>query len=333
MDIRESVLRHYGLVVSSLDLMSTGRVNRTYKLCADDGNTYCLKVYSDAVTDKRLYDGLEVTSYLIPLGFPVPRVVPTAAGDLVLVVDRLRLLLLRFLPGRNLALDEVGSAEGLGMGAMLGKLHHSLRFFPQADKLHNSLWRGSEESLPRLFDLLTTVQSKDRHDDFDYFTISSLTYRIQVMQGVDVGPRQFFHLRRQAIHGDYQLGNVLFDAYGTVAGVLDFDQTCYSFPAWELMRAIGFTCLRDGKFNYPLAAAMLKGYRDGGGMLAPSEYLEMPRLWYYQLVRGLFGFSDHYAGTPDPRQDEAAYGRHHAMVWLGQNMAELRAFIWDTTRH
>lgn len=332
MDLKDLLSQNYCVSVASLELMSTGRVNRNYKLSANDGQAYCLKVYSDAVTDKRLYDGLEVTAYLSPLAFPVPQVVPTASGDLVLHADRLRLLLLRFIPGRNLALDEVGSAEGLGMGAMLGRLHHSLRFFPQADKLHNSLWRGSQESLPRMFDLLAVVQSKEAQDDFDRFVISSLTHRIQVMQGVDVGPRQFFHLRQQAIHGDYQLGNVLFDDHGTVAGVLDFDQTCYSFPAWELMRAVGFTCLKDGHFNYPLATAMLKGYREGGGTLAPSEYLEMPRLWYYQLVRGLFGFSDHYAGNPDPRQDEAAYGRHHAMVWLGQNMTELRAFIWDTIR-
>lgn len=332
MNLTELVSQHYCISVASLELMSTGRVNRNYRLAATDGKVYCLKVYSDAVPDKRLHDGLEVTVYLSPLAFPVPRVVPTAAGDLVLHADRYRLLLLHFIPGRNLALDEVGCAEGLGMGAMLGRLHHSLRFFPQADKLHNSLWRGSKESLPRMFDLLQTVLSKEPHDDFDRFVISSLTYRIQVMQGVEVGPKQFFHLRRQAIHGDYQLGNVLFDDHGTVAGVLDFDQTCVSFPAWELMRALGFTCLIGGHFNYPLATAMLQGYRDGGGTLAPSEYLEMPRLWYYQLVRGLFGFSDHYAGTPDPRQDEAAYGRHAAMVWLGQHMSDLRAFIWDTLR-
>ncbi len=326
------VSQHYGCTVSSLELMSTGRVNRTYKLLAEDGCTYCLKVYSDAVTDKRLYEGLEVTAYLSPLAFPVPHVVPTAAGGLVLHGDNFRVLLLHFIPGRNLSLDEVGGHEGYNMGAMLGKLHHSLRFFPQADKLHNSLWRGSKESLPRLFDLLQIIQSKEPHDDFDRFAIASLTYRIQVMQEVDVDPAQFFHLSSQAIHGDYQLGNVLFDNQGTIVGVLDFDQTCYSFPAWELMRCLGFTCLKSGHFNYPLASSILKGYRDGGGKLSPADYLEMPRLWYYQLLRGLFGFSDHYAGTPDPRQDEAAYGRHHAMVWLEQHMAELRAFIWETIR-
>lgn len=183
MDLKDLLSQNYCFSVASLELMSTGRVNRNYKLSANDGQAYCLKVYSDAVTDKRLYDGLEVTAYLSPLAFPVPQVVPTASGDLVLHADRLRLLLLRFIPGRNLALDEVGSAEGLGMGAMLGKLHHSLRFFPQADKLHNSLWRGSQESLPRMFDLLAVVQSKEAQDDFDRFVISSLTHRIQVCRG------------------------------------------------------------------------------------------------------------------------------------------------------
>jgi len=332
MEIKQILLKHYATEVTSLELMSTGRVNRNYRVSTHDGTTYCLKVYSGSVPDKRLYDGLDVTTYLSPLGFPVPRVAPTTTGEAVLHLGHDRLLLLRFIPGRNLAKPEVGLAEGYGMGAMLSKLHHSLRFFPRADMLHNSLWRGSKESLRRVFDLLKLVQSKSHHDEFDLFVIASLTYRIQVMQEIDVGPEQFFHLKRQAIHGDYQLGNVLFDDHGTVAGVVDFDQTCHSFPAWELMRGIGFTCLSDGHFSYPLAAAMLKGYRESGGMLSPSEYLEMPRLWYYQLVRGLFGFSDHYAGPPDPRQDEAAYGRHHAMVWLGQNMAGLRAFIWDTIR-
>lgn len=332
MDILSLLEQHYSIAVTETELMATGRINRNYKLTGEDGSEYCLKVYSDSVLEKRLRDGLEVTSYLSHLGFPVPRVVHTKQGEAVLHTSLGRYLLLYFLPGRNLMRNEVGTAECYGMGAMLGRLHHSLRFFPNADRLHDSLWRGSKESLPRVFDLLKLVQAKPEPDDFDRFVMESMTYRIQVMQSVEVGPEQFLHLQRQALHGDYHLGNVLFDVRGAVSGVLDFDQTCYSFPAWELMRALGFTCFNNGQFNYDLAAAIIRGYIGHGGSLSPADYLEMPRLWYYQLVRGLFGFTDHYAGTPDPRQDEAAYGRHTTMVWLGENLKNVRDFLWDTIR-
>lgn len=332
MHILSLLVEHYGKKVTQWELMTTGRINRNFRLMDQDGKEYCLKVYSESVLEKRLQDGLEVTSYLSPLGFPVPRVVHTKQNQAVLHTAQGRYLLLYFLPGRNLLRHEVGTAECYGMGAMLGKLHHSLRFFPNADRLHDSLWRGSKESLPRIYDLLKLAQAKPVLDDFDRFVIESMTYRIQVMQSAEVGPEQFLHLKRQALHGDYHLGNVLFDLKGAVSGVLDFDQTCYSFPAWELMRAIGFTCFDSGQFNYTLASAVVKGYMDSGGSLSPSDYLEMPRLWYYQLVRGLFGFSDHYAGHPDPRQDEAAYSRHNTMVWLGDNLKNVRDFLWDTTR-
>ncbi len=215
------------------------------------------------------------------------------------------------------------------MGEMLARLHRSLRFFPEADRLHDSLWRESAPSIMRAYELLNRIQDKGSHDAFDEFALHSLTLRIQVMQGTEIGPDQFKHLGRQALHGDYHLSNVVFGDDGAVSGVLDFDQTCFSFPAWELMRAIGFTCFQDGVFNYQAAESIIQGYLTKGD-LVPSDYLEMPRLWYYQLVRGLWGLKEHYQGEADPRQDEAAYGRHHTMVWLGENLQEVRRFIWET---
>lgn len=332
LDLSSIISIHYGIDVAGLTVIEAGRINRNYRVTSHQGKEFCLKVYSDAVPEHRLLAGLQVTSYLAPLGFPVPRVVHTLSDELVLHTAEGRYLLLHFIPGRNLPRETVGSAECYGMGAMLAHLHHSLRFFPTADKLFDNLWRGSEFSLPRVFDLLNVIQSKDPHDDFDLFAISSLTYRIRVMQELEVGPTQFFHLRRQALHGDYQLGNVIFDSKGSVSGILDFDQTCFGFPAWELMRAIGFTCFDGKDFSYNLASAMLKGYASNGGTLTPADYLEMPRLWYYQMLRGLWGLREHYQGEVDPRQDEGAYGRHAAMVWLGENLKPLRDFIWDTIR-
>lgn len=322
----------YGLSVADISIIEAGRINRNYKVTSVDGEEYCLKVYSPAVPDNRLLDGLRVTTYLAPLSFPVPRVVPCVDGTEVLRTCNNRYLLLHFIPGRNLLREEVGVAECYGMGAMLGRLHHSLRFFPTANRLHDNLWRGSEQSLPRVFDLLTHIQAKEHHDDFDQFAIASLTYRIQVMQGMEVGPEQFLHLQRQALHGDYHLGNIIFSPSGAVSGVLDFDQTCYSFPCWELMRAIAFTCFDSGNFSYDRATAILKGYACNGGTLSVADYLEMPRLWYCQMVRGLWGLREHYIGEVDPRQDEGALGRHAAMVWMGENLRSMREFIWNTIR-
>jgi len=332
LELNTLLSRHFALTTVDISIIEAGRINRNYKVIADDGQEYCLKVYNESVPDNRLLDGLSVTTYLSPLGFPVPRVVRTIDSQDVLHTPWGRYLLLHFIPGRNLMHKEVGVAECFGMGAMLGRLHHSLRFFPTADHLFDNLWRGSYLSLPRVYDLLNLIQTKATHDDFDRFAIESLTYRIQVMQEIEVGPEQFFHLQRHALHGDYHLGNVIFNSSGHVSGILDFDQTCYSFPAWELMRAIGFTCFDGHTFNFELAEALLKGYALNGGTLAPADYLDMARLWYCQMVRGLWGLREHYIGNADPRQDEAAYGRHAAMVWLGHNLKMMREFIWATIK-
>jgi len=332
MEMRQLLHNHYHIDVARAELLTTGRINRTYKVTAVDGLLYCLKVYSDAVQEKHIFDGLEVTNYLAPLGFPVPQVVVTLDCLPLLRFDQRRYLLLKFIPGRNISRRLIGPAECFSMGKMLGSLHQSLRNFPTADRLLNTLWKGSSASLPRVFDLLKIVQAKENRDAFDIFAIDSLTYRIQMMQSLDVAPEQFFHLARQAIHGDYHLDNIIFDAHGDVSGVLDFDQTCYAFPSLELMRAISFTCFDGQDFNYAWAKAILQGYQDVGGNLSPADFLEMPRLWYCQLLRGLFGLSEHYHGEADPRQDEAAQGRHHTMVWLGENLREIKEFVWTVTQ-
>jgi len=330
MDIREMLKDNYHLNVIETELLTTGRINRTYKVSALDGSLYCLKVYSGAVLGRRIYDGLSVTNYLAPLGFPVPQVIPTVNGQELLRLDNCRYLLLSFIPGRNIPRSQMGAQECHSLGQMLGMLHQSLRSFPAADRLTNTLWKGSSATLPRVFDLLKAVQAKESRDTFDYFALDSLTYRIQALQSVDVAPEQFFHLARQAIHGDYHLDNIIFDEQGQVSGVLDFDQTCYAFPALELMRVVSYTCFDQGDFNYPHARAILQGYKGTGANLTPADYLEMPRLWYCQLVRGLFGLYEHYAGEADPRQDEAAIDRHHTMVWLGRNLDALKDFIFET---
>ncbi|MBS4053720.1 MAG: phosphotransferase [Thermaerobacter sp.] len=332
MKMRQLLHDHYHIDVACAELLTTGRINRTYKITTVDGLLYCLKVYSDAVEDKRIQDGLEVTSYLAPLGFPVPQVVTASGHQPLLSLDKRRYLLLKFIPGRNISRRLLGLAECLSMGKMLGSIHQSLRNFPTADKLYSTLWKGSQASLPRVFDLLKVVQAKEYRDAFDIFALDSLTYRIQAMQSLDVAPEQFFHLARQAIHGDYHLDNIIFGERGEVSGVLDFDQTCYAFPSLELMRAISFTCFDGQDFNYAWAKAILQGYQAVGGNLTPADYLEMPRLWYCQLLRGLFGLSEHYSGAADPRQDEAAQGRHHTMVWLGENLTEIRDFVWSVTQ-
>jgi len=324
------LLHHsYGIQVATITPISSGRINRNYKVVSTDGKEYCVKDYSDAVPDDRLHDGLRVAHYLAPLNFPVPVPVKTLSGDYLLRTDDTRYLVLEFLQGRNLLPAELTHQESFGMGEMLARLHHSLRFFPEANKLHDSLWKDSAHSILRAYELLNLIQDKGDHDEFDVFALKSLSYRIQVMQSTEIGPVQFAHLGRQALHGDYHLANIVFRGDGAVSGVLDFDQTCFSFPAWELMRAIGFTCYQGGTFSYTTARSILQGYLTTGD-LAPAEYLEMPRLWYYQLVRGLWGLREHYQGEADPRQDEAAYGRHHTMVWLGKNLGEVRSFIWET---
>ena len=169
MELLTVLSQSYGLSVADIGLIEAGRINRNYKITSNAGKEYCLKVYSDAVPDSRLLDGLKVTTYLAPLAFPVPRVVLTINDKEVLYTPEGRYLLLQYIPGRNLLKEEVGVAECFGMGAMLGRLHHSLRFFPTADRLYDSLWRGSASSLPRVFDLLSHIQSKKSHDDFDRF--------------------------------------------------------------------------------------------------------------------------------------------------------------------
>ena len=84
MELSVLLCENYGLSIGDIGLIEAGRINRNYKVTSVEGKEYCLKVYSEAVPDSRLRDGLRVTTYLAPLAFPVPRVVLTTDHQEVL---------------------------------------------------------------------------------------------------------------------------------------------------------------------------------------------------------------------------------------------------------
>ncbi len=149
-------------------------------------------------------------------GLPVPRLIPTLAGESSAIVDapdgrRHLARLLSFLPGRTLADVPLSPALLRSVGTTLARLGHALRGFFHPAAGHELLWDLSHAA--RLREHVGQIQDVPRRRLADRCLERFETRVRPALPG----------LRAQVIHNDMSCHNTLVDAEaGCVAGIIDF---------------------------------------------------------------------------------------------------------------
>jgi homoserine kinase type II len=322
------VSKFYGVSVQSVENAPTGRVNESFFVSTPSGRGF-FKCYAPHISAPQILFSQQVMLFLRDQGYPVPSVYRTLAHQTILNLNDSTYALQEYLEGVQREGQRPTEKQARGMGRFLAEVHQQLRTFPtQGAPDPTRYWKSSGTAL-RYFDRIgAAISTKDHRDEFDEFAEQALAYKILNMKRHEVDPRQFASLPQQLIHGDYHLGNLLFNEEDQICGLLDFDQCATGFTAWEIMRCIGFSFISLAGLDWLAAREFIEGYQET--IEIPREILVvMPRLWWFQMLQSGFGFYEHYM-TPSVKpaiMRMAAESRHGITQWLGDHLDEVADFF------
>ncbi len=222
--------------------VSGGTINTIYDVNTTSGR-YILRILEDrSVTDARFEENLII--HLSDRGLVVPRMIETNQdGCIISITPRQQLSLFEYLPGREVAVFEVGEDHARQIGKFLGRMHVAAegirrrrrnRFSPERVTLILQRCIKAMEGDPRAVDLERISDELKRHS----------------------WPR---HLKRGIIHGDLFIDNARFHQ-GTLCGVLDFEMASMGPLAYDVAVAIADWCFAHDQFMPMRARALVSGY-------------------------------------------------------------------------
>ncbi len=292
----------------------TGLINPTYWVRTKERH-FVLQRLHEIVSTEAVEDMRVVTEYLAERGMRVPNLMRAKDGQIVVRDDaggRWRLYPL--IPGR--IFDALESNEtAVEAGQIVGEMHRhllNLSFEPQGsiehfhdtvyvlDKLRGMVAKLPEEVRDIAEDALTTVPGLILTED---------TARE----------------RKQVIHGDLKISNILFDEAGRAVGIIDFDTIMRHFRAIDLGDGLRSWCNRTSEqdphatFDAGIFHAAMTGYEQGWGAPVREEekriFLRATLQITYELAaRSLIDIvCDHYFGYRKPYTSRRAANIARAM--------------------
>lgn len=266
----------------------------------------------------------------LPFGVPTP--LRTRGGTTVCGTPGNWQALYTWLPGIPGKSDE--PAHVVSAGRVLGALHQVLGRYP-ADPRPGVVAFGDLDHIhPRVPDPLDLFSGRGgrlvpSHDPLSRWWRTEVTaLRAFVADGYAVLPKQ-------VIHGDFVLGNLLFEA-GDVTGVLDWEFAVLDARAMDIATLLISTVSSDGKADWGASAALVgQGYRSHR-QLTPGEAEALPwliRLWnavnlLWRAGRDLDIAADQ---EPDSRIDRLQRAQRDAL-WLEHHGGDVtQAFTTQDT--
>jgi Ser/Thr protein kinase RdoA (MazF antagonist) len=297
--------------------VGNGLINTTYKV-ATLGGVFVLQKIHEIIPDAAAVDMMTVTSYLAEHGLKVPKLILTNDGQPFAVDgEGSRWRLYSWIEGVVVnAIDneemtrEAGKVVGK-MHGLLAKLDYtpagSIPHFHETEYIVNELQTVS----PELSSELATI-AQDIIDEVPKLLLDE--------------SRQ----KKQVIHGDLKISNLLFDEAGKAVGVIDFDTILEHFSAVDLGDALRSWCNKTSEddasavIDEGLCEAALAGYAEGLGRALTTDErnlylratkliaLELASRFLIDVVRdNYFGFDS--ARYPDRRSHNIAraIGQYH----------------------
>ncbi len=277
---------HFGIEEATIVGRATrGHTNESYALATPRGALVLRRAWAGKPLDRVACEE-RVLSWLArkPPDATIPRVVPTIEGTVHAIVgDRVVHLFARcdgdpgphYLPGRPDAGSRVRAAADT-----LARLHRALAAIPTDAP---SAWQWLAERRTRISGLRGSSASLPGAVGAGLDRVLDRIDQLVATTTID-GPRQW-------LHGDYHLGNLLWQDT-TVTGVVDFDDTGMGARAGELAMALYALSRRDageGRFEVDrtLWRAGLAAYAEVAGTdhgLAPDDRLELVFCAYQVMI-------------------------------------------------
>jgi Ser/Thr protein kinase RdoA (MazF antagonist) len=283
-DIARSALPRWRFRDSDLEVLKY-RENAVFKVTTG-AERFALRVHRPGYhSDDALRSELEWMSALAAGGIDVPKVVPTATGELFTVVGSdsvpVQVDLFEWIEGRQLGSVEAGlagHAASIGdlyrtLGAIAGRLHnHAQDWRPPAGFVRHA-WdehglAGDEPFWGRFWELPRLAPDERK-------LLTAARDRVYAdLAASPKSPRTY-----SMIHADFCQENLLVD--GTRVRLIDFDDAGFGWHLFELVTPLYF--LMDEPYFDEVREAVIGGYRSE----RPLPDAELERLPLFMLARGL----------------------------------------------
>jgi len=261
-----SVLEAWGLVDARVELISSGHINRTYRVDPPGHAPLVLQRLSP-IFGARVNEDIEaITAELERAGLLTPRLVRTREGALWLETDDGPWRALTCIEGQTL-LRVDSPARCAEAGALLGRFHAALW---RCGHRFRHLRLGVHDT-PR--HLATLREALDRGADHRLYAEVAPVGLAILEEAGQVGIPGDLPLR--VVHGDPKISNVIFGPDGAALALVDLDTLARMPLPVELGDALRSWCApageeQEGPFDLALYGAALDGYAAGVGQ-RPTE--------------------------------------------------------------
>lgn len=222
-----------------------GGVNSNYHLWAG-GHRYFLRVNEGKGEADARFEAA-VARYLAEAHFPVAELLPAASGEPFVQHEGKPVMLFAYAPGEEVAREAAGEVHCRRVGEQLGRLHDLAAGFTaeRPNPYGPARLRGWLDALaPGPYDPTPSIE-----------VATGLRLLLEELQGAAALPGAPSGL----VHGDLFVDNVLWIGH-RVSAVLDWEMSCVAPFAYDVGVALCAFCWR-GRFETPLARALLEGYR------------------------------------------------------------------------
>ena len=269
-DIR-IISKRYRIKINDFTPIEAGEANSSFLLDSDT-TRYILTICDG----KSLSDVTKLSEVLIRLanyGYPTSRVCFTADGTPIIKLDGKPVMLKTWLPGTTLRDRE--QDDYCPIGKAIAKLHN----IPVPDGLPGDHPYGLAN--------MSNAIGQGIDCEYEHWLANKINY-ISKFLPTDL-PRGF-------IHGDLFADNILYHQ-GEPAAIIDFEDSCNYYLAFDLGSALYGTCIKNGKLDFKRSRDLITGYQ-GVKRLTEQE-------------RGSIQFFTVYAGSAISAWYYLAYNIYH----------------------
>lgn len=244
----------------SVRRFGTGLINHTYRVGTGE-TQFVLQKLHDIVSTEALEDMRIVTERLAERGMRVPTLIRSVDGQTAVRDDaggRWRLYPLT--PGR--IFDAIESNDmAMEAGRIVGEMHRHLRDLSLEPKGSIEHFHDTVYVLDKLRGMVTRLPGTLRHMAQDMLT---------TVPGIILTEDTALE-RKQIIHGDLKISNIVFDEAGRAVGIIDFDTIMRHFRAIDLGDSLRSWCNPTAEddpqatFDVGIFHAAMIGYGQGWG--------------------------------------------------------------------
>ena len=264
----QAVCASFGVEVRSFDGVLAGSVNTNYRVVAEGGERFFLRVYEeqDAAGAAR---ETELVSALAGLGVPTPPPLPRAdgGGHVAIVVGK-PAALYSFVAGEIRCQSSVSTADVHAVGRALAAVHLAGRELDPSRGLTRASRFGPDAIRARLRAIAATPAPDHAHEQEIRVVCARIERSLDELLRASSPPPDL-----PLIHGDLFRDNVLFGITGV--SLLDFESASTGLASFDLAVTALAWCFGD-HLDERLLSCLGDGYR-AVRALAPHEAADLPR--------------------------------------------------------